>query len=189
MGEQLSPEERTILLVLARDAIVQVVNGHSLPPLDLKRFPTSLQEPGATFVTLTSQGALRGCIGTIEAVVPLAQDVQDHAIAAALSDYRFSPVRPDELAHIAIEISRLTKPKDLEYDTPEELLGQLRPGVDGVIIKDGFQRATFLPQVWKKIPEPTEFLEHLCLKMGALPDQWRRRKLQVQVYQVEEFHE
>ena len=73
--------------------------------------------------------------------------------------------------------------------TPDELLDLLRPGVDGVILRDGVQRATFLPQVWQKLPDKVDFLGHLCTKMGAMPDQWRRKKLLVQIYQVEEFHE
>ncbi|HMN62604.1 MAG TPA: AMMECR1 domain-containing protein, partial [Anaerolinea sp.] len=84
---------------------------------------------------------------------------------------------------------RLTTPQPLEYDTPEELLERLRPGVDGLILRDGRNRATFLPQVWEKVPRPEEFLGHLCLKMGAPANLWRKKKLEAEVYQVEEFHE
>lgn len=187
--EKLTPEERSILLRLAREAIEDAVTGHPLKPLDLQSLPPALRQPGATFVTLTRQGELRGCIGTLEAYQPLAEDVREHAVGAALQDYRFPPVQPEELPEIKIEISRLTPPQPLHYETPEQLLTLLRPGVDGVILRDGLQRATFLPQVWEKLPEPADFLNHLCLKMGAPASLWRHKHLQVYVYQVEEFHE
>ncbi len=113
----------------------------------------------------------------------------DHAAAAAVEDYRFHPVRPAEVSRLHIEISRLTPPQPLAYDDPDQLPGLLRPGVDGVILRDGSARATFLPQVWEKLPGPEEFLAHLCQKMGAPGNLWRKKKLQVQIYQVEEFHE
>jgi len=119
----------------------------------------------------------------------LAEDVREHAIAAALSDYRFPSVQVSELKGIHIEVSRLTAPVALEYAGPEDLVARLRPGVDGVILRDGNRRATFLPQVWEQLPDVEEFLAHLCNKMGASPDLWRRKHLDVQIYQVEEFHE
>ena len=189
MEDQLSPQERSILLELAREALEHAVQGRALPPLDLDCLPPRLREPGATFVTLTRKGQLRGCIGALEASQPLAIDVREHAVSAGLHDYRFSPLESGELSEVEIEVSRLTAPRDLDYETPEELLMGLRPGVDGVILRDGFQRATFLPQVWEKLPNKVDFLEHLCLKMGAMPDLWCKKKLHVQTYQVEEFHE
>ena len=149
----------------------------------------SLQEPGASFVTLTRRGDLRGCIGALEAYQPLALDVQEHAVAAALDDYRFPPVRPAELGSIRIEVSRLTPPVPLEYQVSSDLLQWLRPKIDGVILKDGRHRATFLPQVWENISSPESFLDQLCMKMGAAPDAWRKKHLAVFTYQVEEFHE
>jgi hypothetical protein len=157
--------------------------------LDLFLYPERLRAFGVTFVTLTRKGNLRGCIGALEAYQPLAEDVREHAIAAALSDYRFPPVREDELDELEIEISRLTPPRPLIYQKPEELLSVLRPHIDGVTLMDGFKRATFLPQVWEKLPDKERFLQHLCQKMGAKPDLWREKILQVQTYQVEEFRE
>jgi AMMECR1 domain-containing protein len=98
-------------------------------------------------------------------------------------------VRISELTQIEIEVSRLTTPISLEYDGPEDLLSRLRPGVDGVVIRDGMRRATFLTQVWEKLPDPAEFLDHLCAKMGATPGLWRQKHIDVLIYQVEEFHE
>jgi len=189
MDNQLTSEERAILLKLARQAMESAVHGTKLEPLDLKCLPESLRIHGATFVTLTKEGELRGCIGALEPQKALAEDVREHAIAAAQQDFRFPPVQSVELPMINIEISRLTAPQDLDYVSPQDLLTRLRPHVDGVIIWDSYNRATFLPQVWDKIPDAETFLSHLCLKMGASPDLWRRKTLRVQVYQVEEFHE
>lgn len=189
MDDPLDRSERQILLKIARQAITEAVKRENRTGFDLKSLPKRLQERGATFVTLTRRGNLRGCIGTLEPYLPLAEDVREHAVAAALEDYRFPPVQAVELDEINIEISRLTSPQPLIYEGPVDLLDKLRPGVDGVILIDGFQRATFLPQVWEKLPEKTTFLEHLCQKMGAQADLWRRKKLQVLIYQVEEFHE
>ena len=125
----------------------------------------------------------------MEAYQPLAEDVREHAIAAAVEDPRFPPVDQSELNRINLEISRLTAPHPLEHASGDDLLKKLRPHVDGVILKDGPRRATFLPQVWEKIPDPFEFLERLCQKMGASPNTWRTKPLQVLIYEVEEFQE
>ncbi len=187
---RLSAEERQVLLRIARQAIKEAVAGNPPPPLPLDSLSPALRAPGASFVTLTRpDGSLRGCIGALQAYQPLAQDVQEHAIAAALQDPRFPPVRPAEVSQLQIEISRLTPPQPLPYTDPETLLQKLRPGVDGVILQDGWRKATFLPQVWQQLPQPEAFLSHLCLKMGAAADCWRQKPLQVFIYQVEEFHE
>ena len=188
-SDRLTEEERRILLRLAREALECGVRGEKQPALDLPSFPPHLREPGASFVTLTVRGDLRGCIGALEPYQPLAEDVCEHALAAALDDYRFSPVQPSELSQINIEVSRLTLPVFLNYTSPEDMLLKLRPHVDGVILRDGMRRATFLPQVWEKLPDPADFLDNLCYKMGAEGNLWRRKHLSVQIYEVEEFHE
>ena len=187
--DALTEEEKQMLLRLAREALVLGVNGRLIPPLDLTGLPPHLQQNGASFVTLTERDELRGCIGTLDPYQPLAEDVREHAVAAALHDYRFPPVRSREVVDITIEISRLTFPQVLAYKDPEELLVRIRPNVDGVVLRDGMRRATFLPQVWEKLPDPASFITYLCQKMGAPGDLWRRRPLQVFTYQVEEFHE
>ena len=191
MTDQLTDEEKQTLLRLAREAMEHAVREKTLcvPPLDNNSLTPRLRENGVSFVTLTINDNLRGCIGALEAYQPLAEDVREHAIAAALEDPRFRPVDENELSRIRLEVSRLTAPYPLEYSSSEDLLVKLRPHVDGVILKDDYRRATFLPQVWEKISAPEEFLDHLCAKMGAKPNLWRNTKLQVYVYQVEEFHE
>jgi AmmeMemoRadiSam system protein A len=187
--DKLTTEEKQTLLRLARQALEMGVRGKKLPPLDLETMSPRLGAQGASFITLTINGKLRGCIGALEPYQPLAEDVREHAVAAALQDYRFPNVTPEELAQIEIEVSRLTIPVPLEYDTPDDLLSKLRPGVDGVLLRDGVRRATFLPQVWEKLPDPAEFLDNLCYKMGTQPDLWRKKHLEVSIYQVEDFHE
>jgi uncharacterized protein len=189
MDDRLTPEEKQTLLKLARESLEAGVKHQPLPAIDANGLTQSLRADGAAFVTLTVDGDLRGCIGALEPYQSLAEDVREHAVAAALEDYRFPQVQPHELAGIQIEVSRLTLPRQLEYTDAEDLLAKLRPGVDGVILRDGIRRATFLPQVWEKIPDPAAFLANLCYKMGAAPDTWKRKHLEVLIYQVEEFHE
>jgi AmmeMemoRadiSam system protein A len=185
----LSEEDKQFLLRLARQALECASRGEPPPPISQDTLPRSLQEPRATFVTLTRRGALRGCIGALQAAMPLADDVREHAVAAAVEDFRFSPVRPDEVSSIEIEISVLTPPRPLRYELVDELLGKLRPGIDGVILESGYHRATFLPQVWDKVPDPEAFLGMLCEKAGLAYDAWRKGDLRVSTYQVESFHE
>jgi len=185
----LTSQEKAQLLHIARQAIEAAVLKKALPEVELSGLPQRLQEEGASFVTLILHGNLRGCIGTLQAYQALALDVQEHAVAAALEDYRFSPVSPDEVPLLEIEISCLTPARSLEYTGADDLIKKLRPRVDGVMLRYGARRATFLPQVWDDLPKAEDFLSRLCLKMGAPADLWRHEKLEVETYQVEEFHE
>lgn len=189
MQERLTIAEQKVLLRLAREALEYGVRGRKLPPIDVTLLTPNLREEGSSFVTLTEHGQLRGCIGSLEPYQSLAEDVREHAVAAALQDPRFPPVGEAELNGIQIEVSRLTRPVPLEYSDADDLLTRLCPHVDGVILRDGFRRATFLPQVWEKIPDRVEFLDNLCYKMGAQPGLWRKKHLDVLTYKVEEFHE
>jgi len=177
------------LLEIAREAITCAVRNEQLMIVELGEYSQLLRDPGASFVTLTKKEKLRGCIGTLEAYQPLILDVQEHAVAAAVEDYRFPNVSEDELHLIKIEISRLTPVQLVDYSTPQDLVSKLRKNVDGVLIKAHGRRATFLPQVWEKVPDPIQFLSQLCVKMGTSPDLWREEHLQVYTYQVEKFKE
>ena len=189
MQEKLTIAEQKTLLRLAREAMEHGVKGEAVPPVDETSLTSNLREEGSSFITLTEHGQLRGCIGSLEPYQSLAADVREHAVAAALKDPRFPPVGKEELNGIKIEVSRLTRPVPLEYKDGDDLLSKLRPHVDGVILRDGFHRATFLPQVWEKIPNPEDFLNNLCYKMGVEPELWRRKEFEVLTDQVEEFHE
>ncbi|MDK2979790.1 MAG: uncharacterized protein PWQ55_137 [Chloroflexota bacterium] len=187
--QKLNPDDRATLLRLARETIELTAARQALPGLDPAEYSPDLQRDGACFVTITIDEQLRGCIGALEAYQPLVLDVQEHAAAAASEDYRFPRVRPEEVPLLATEISRLTPTRPLDYTDAQDLIDKLRPGVDGVLIRDGGRRATFLPQVWEKLPDAHDFMAHLCAKMGAPADYWQHRKLDVSIYQVEEFKE
>lgn len=189
MTREISADERKTLLRTARKAIETTLKGEIAPQLDLGELSPALRAPGACFITLSIAGQLRGCVGSIEAKQALILDVRDRAVSAAFEDPRFPSLKANEFEELVIEISALTKPETLLYDTPEDLVQKLRVGIDGVILKEGFRRATFLPQVWEKIPEPDLFLSRLCQKMGLPPDTWREQKLDVEIYQVEKFTE
>ena len=189
MTNQLSGEEQKLLLETARNAIRQKLDKEEILPLVMDEYSPKLQEKGACFITLKKKGVLRGCVGSIEAVQPLIQDVSERAVAAAFEDYRFPPLTLPELDEIRIEISRLTQPCNLSYEDPEDLIAKLRPRIDGVILRYQTRRATFLPQVWEQLPSPELFLNRLCVKMGLDQSVWRSAKLQVETYQVEKFQE
>ncbi|MBN1439610.1 MAG: AmmeMemoRadiSam system protein A [Anaerolineales bacterium] len=185
----LSDQSKRRLLALARESIAAQLKNETAPHLDPETLPPELLAPGASFVTLSRGGQLRGCIGSLEARQSLAADVQEHAGDAAFRDFRFPPLADSELPDLEIEISVLSVPEPLRYSNPEQLPGLLHPGVDGVILARGLRRATFLPQVWEKVPDPVAFLDMLCEKMGFDYDLWRREKLEVFVYHVESFLE
>lgn len=185
----LSEIDKKKLLKVAREAITHAVRNEQLKIIKLQEHSRLLRNLSASFVTLTIREKLRGCIGVLEAYQPLILDVQGHAVAAAMADYRFPDVREEELQQINIEVSRLTPVHPMDYSSHEELVSKLQVNVDGVLIKAGGRKATFLPQVWEKVPDPEQFLSQLCMKMGAPPDLWRGKQLQVYTYQVEKFKE
>ncbi|MDR4513259.1 AmmeMemoRadiSam system protein A [Nitrosomonas sp.] len=131
-----------------------------------------LAEPGATFITLTQQQRLRGCIGSLQAHQSLLENVRRNAVAAALHDNRFSPVTVREFASIDIEASLLSALEPLTFVNEKGASSQLRPGIDGVILTWGVHRSTFLPQVWDSLPQTHEFLVQLKLKAGLDADFW-----------------
>jgi AmmeMemoRadiSam system protein A len=188
--DALTPKIRRFLLDLARSAIEKELTGATSLAVSIEDAPPALHEDGASFVTLHKRsGALRGCIGSLVARRPLIEDVQANAKAAAFQDPRFPPLREEELADIVIEVSILSAPEPLAYDGPEELIKKLRPHIDGVVLERGWNRATFLPQVWEQLPEPEKFLAHLCYKAGLSPDAWRNQEVKISIYQVEKFSE
>ncbi|MCC7206104.1 MAG: AmmeMemoRadiSam system protein A [Anaerolineae bacterium] len=189
MTDQYTPEEQAILLGIARAAIEAAANGQPRPHPDLAALPPALREPRACFVTLFEYGELRGCTGTLAARRPLADEVSATAIQTAFNDPRFMPVTAQETPSLRIEISVLTPPQTLPYDSPDDLLHKLRPGVDGVLLSLGPYRSTFLPQVWENHPDPAEFLSLLCRKAGLPADAWKTMGMRVEVYQAISFEE
>ncbi|MDR1186872.1 MAG: AmmeMemoRadiSam system protein A [Bifidobacteriaceae bacterium] len=170
MQPNLDPGEGLELTMLAREAIERWFKGHRHP--QEIECPAFLNRRGATFVTLTQGGELRGCIGTLEAYRPVGWDVQANALAAAFSDPRFPPLRREELDRTDIEVSVLSRPRPLAFKNRDDLLRKLRPSGHGVILEAEGHRGTFLPQVWEQLPTPDEFLSHLVRKAGLPADYW-----------------
>ena len=156
------------LLVRARNAIAAEFGR---PPATEPDHP-ALHRVGATFVTLTQQGELRGCIGSLEAHHALDQDVRANARAAAFRDPRFMPLTETELARTRVEVSLLAPAMPLAFTSEADAIRQLRPGIDGVILEYAMHRGTFLPQVWESLPEPHRFMAHLKQKAGLSPNFW-----------------
>ncbi len=181
-------DERTRLLELARNSLAAAAGGQQAPAVPAA-ISEGLRQPRACFVTLTIDGRLRGCIGSLRPEEPLAEAVIRRARSAALEDPRFSPVAVDEVKRIHIEISVLSLPTPLAFKSPEDLLAKLRPGVDGVVLSVGPEQATYLPQVWKEIPSKEAFLGSLSRKAGLGESAWRSPEAKVETYQVEAFEE
>jgi len=157
-----------VLLVLARSAIAEKLGLDALDAVSHAR----LEQPCATFVTLMQAGALRGCVGSLHAMRPLRDDVRANAVGAAFRDPRFAPLAAGEFGRIALEVSLLSADVRVEFSSEEDLLAQLRPGIDGVILEYGRHRATLLPQVWERLEDPRAFLAALKLKAQLPEDFW-----------------
>ena len=173
-----------ILLTLARNAIASRLGRPTQPVGD----SPELHAPGATFVTLTQHGQLRGCIGSLEAWRPLGQDVRENALAAAFRDPRFDALGEEELPFTRVEVSLLTPAEAMNFTDEADALAQLRPGIDGVIFSVGNRRSTFLPQVWEQLPTPPLFMAHLKQKAGLPADYWNAG-VQLERYTVKKWQE
>jgi len=184
----LDPAQRRSLLTLARQSITHGLNRGRPLPVVAAEYPATLQVQRAVFVTLLLGGALRGCIGHLEASQLLVLDVAENAFAAAFRDPRFPPLTRLELDRLAIEISVLTPPQPLAFTSEEALLRLLEPGRDGLILEDGAARGTFLPTVWESLPDPRDLLRQLKQKAGLPPDHWSER-IRVGRYRTESFSE
>jgi AmmeMemoRadiSam system protein A len=192
-SQLLTPEKGRLLVKLARSTLMEKL-GCPLPPAEADQLRSALNDPVfktpcGTFVTLKQQGQLRGCIGNLSSSDPLAEGVRRNAVNAAFHDPRFAPLTDRDLDRILIEVSVLTEPRPLEFSDPEDLLRKLRPGVDGVILRQEYASATFLPQVWEQLPRKEDFLGHLCLKAGLPREAWKKSQLEVSTYQVQYFEE
>lgn len=172
------------LLPIARTAIGQSL-GHGRA---VDEGAPWLQELGASFVTLTQQGQLRGCIGSLQAHRPLLLDVKANAVAAAFQDPRFSPLTAHELEHTDVEVSLLSPMQPLAFTSEADALAQLRPGVDGVVFEYDRYRSTFLPQVWEQLPHTHEFVAHLKHKAGLPPNFWAK-EVRLHRYTVRKWKE
>jgi AmmeMemoRadiSam system protein A len=183
-GEIGLDEAGRTLLAIARGAIAAKLSGRASE----LRSAAWLEQPGASFVTLTKSGELRGCIGSLEARRPLAADVAENAVAAAFRDPRFPPLTAEEWPSVRVEVSLLSAPKPMRFADEADLLSQIRVGEDGLILECDGRRATFLPQVWDSIPDKQLFLRELARKAG-LPDDVRLGRCKVSRYRVSKWTE
>ena len=181
----------TTLLALARNAIaVRMGLAQSITPQEgflrgAVNAPELLKN-AATFVTLTQNGQLRGCIGSLQAYRPLLDDIRENACNAAFRDPRFKPLSAEELPATRVEVSLLTPAVAMQFSSEADALAQLRPNIDGIIFSAGSRRSTFLPQVWEQLPKPADFMAHLKQKAG-LPATYWGSDVKLERYTVEKW--
>jgi AmmeMemoRadiSam system protein A len=192
-SQNLSPEQGQLLVKLARQTLSKQL-AKQIPQNEIDSLNAALSDPCfnsscGTFVTLTIHGKLRGCIGNLTSNEPLTSGVRRNAINAAFHYPRFSPLGASELGCVSIEVSILSEPRPLYYREASDLLKKIRPKIDGVILRKDQASATFLPQVWEQLPQPHDFLTHLCLKAGLASDAWQHSELEISTYQVQYFEE
>jgi AmmeMemoRadiSam system protein A len=180
--------QRRQLLALGRTSIEAGLRRGAYVEPQLQDAPPELLERRASFVTLHLAGELRGCIGTLDAARPLAEDVWRNAYGAAFSDPRFPPLTASEWSRCTLHASVLTPPTPMLAQSEQDLLAQLRPGVDGLILELGASRATFLPVVWEQARDPAQFVRQLKLKAGWRADFWSP-EIRAQRYESESFGE
>ena len=172
------------LLAIARSAIRRQLGVNA----DAPESDEWLREPGACFITLKQGEQLRGCIGSLKAHRPLLEDVKANALAAAFRDPRFKPLEAAELDTTRMEVSLLSPLEPMKFESEQDALSQLRPGVDGIVFEYGYHQSTFLPQVWEDLPDPAEFMAHLKQKAGLPPDFWDKQ-VKLARYTVSKFSE
>lgn len=185
---RLAPEDRTLALRTAREALVGRARRGAVPVIDLAGFTAPLQGLGAAFVTLSRRGELRGCIGSLTAHRALAVDIAENAVKAGYRDPRFPPVCADEIDDCLIEIAVLSRPAPMSFASRADLVAQLRPGRDGLVLEAGPNRGTFLPKVWDSLTTPEAFLAGLQVKAGLSRDHWSP-DMRVSRYMAESFME
>jgi len=183
---QSDDEIGAFLVKLARESIESSLLGKEMRSWSI--YP-EIKEKRAAFVTIEKNGELRGCIGHLWPKEALYLSVIENARNAAFRDPRFPPLRREELKEIEIEVSVLDVPEKMSFENWEDLLSKIEEGKDGIILVYGSRRATFLPQVWEKLPEKTLFLERLCLKAGLPKDCWKWNDIEVYRYRVKAYSE
>lgn len=182
----ISHTDRKVLLAVARRAIEEGVERQQRPVLELEQYSEVLRRPAASFVTLYLEGKLAGCIGSLEATRPLVEDVAENAYSAAFSDYRFAGIGKNDLQQLSLEIALLSPLQRVEVVSEAELQRQLTVNKHGLLIEMSVHRATFLPKVWKTLPDKKDFLEQLKLKAGLSRDFWSD-KIECYLYTAESF--
>lgn len=184
----ITSEEKQQLLEIARQSIELGLKNTEALRVDTSQFGRNLNKEFASFVTLTQNDDLRGCMGSLQATESLAQTVANTAFNAAFRDPRFPNLTDGERHNTDIEISILSPMEPMPVNSREDLLSQLKPNVDGLLLEDDWHRATFLPQVWDKLKSPEDFLQQLMAKAGLPQDHWSET-IRFSRYQTLSFHE
>ena len=180
------PGARQTLLEIARRSIESGLSGAGRCAVDPDEYAPELCEPRGAFVTVRVGGALRGCLGSVEARQTLVEEIAESAFGAAFRDPRFPPLRRDECARLELHVSVLGPPRPLHVATREQLIAALQPLVDGLVLRQGPLRATFLPAVWTSLPDPSAFVRELERKACFPPDVWLQ-PVECSRYTVEEW--
>ena len=167
-----SDKEKQIMLKSAFDSIAYGLKHNQIMHIDISNYSENLQKKRACFVTLHLKHQLRGCIGSLQIYQPLVKDVIHNAYNAAFLDPRFSSITRNDYEKLEINISILSKSEPMSFNSEENLIQQLRPNIDGLILTEQYHKSTFLPNVWESLQDPKEFLGHLKLKAGLLPNYW-----------------
>lgn len=175
MGVKLSAEDRAFLLEVATASIVRGFDGRGPLRVDFADAPAATRVRAGAFVTVTVDGELNGCIGTIEPVEPLVTTVARCAWEAAFDDPRLPSLRRADFPRTGIEVSVLSAMEPMDVASEAELVAALRPGVDGLLLEGNGHRATFLPAVWEQVPAPELFVHLLERKAGLWPGTWSPR--------------
>ncbi len=168
----LTKSQQQRLIQIAKDSIAYGLQKGRPLPVNSQDFPPELQAQRATFVTLEIKHQLRGCIGMLQATRPLVIDIAENAYAAAFLDRRFPPLTKQEYSQLQIHISILSPAEAMSFYSEEDLISQLRPGIDGLIMQEGAKCGTFLPSVWESLANPTDFVQHLKQKTGLSRSYW-----------------
>ena len=183
---KLSIDEQQTCMHVAHESIKHGLQHGTKLQVMSSDYSNDLQQNLASFVTLHKNGALRGCIGALEAYQPLINDIAEHAFAAAFKDPRFPGLEQNEFEQLDIEISVLGKPDLIEFESEEDLLQQIRPNIDGLILEHGYNRGTFLPSVWEQLPDKNDFLNHLKIKAG-FSERWWDNGVEISRYETFSF--
>lgn len=160
------------MLSTARESIRHGLHFGSRPSPDHGSVDSTLLKTAASFVTLMINRELRGCIGSLSAREPLIDDISYNAYSAAFKDSRFTPTSENDIENLTIHIAVLSASEPVKFHSEENLIQQLRPNIDGIVLCDGIYQATFLPAVWAQLRKPRDFIEHLKLKAGLSKDHW-----------------
>jgi len=182
-NDNLPQENQNLLIQVARESINHGLDHGKALPINASDYPAELLVSRAVFVTLTIQGELRGCIGCMEANESLVVNVAKYAFLAAFRDSRFAQLSRSEFPGLNIHISILSPVEPMKFDSEEDLIGKIRPGIDGLLLQDGNYRGTFLPSVWEDLPDPWNFLKRLKGKAGLPGDHWSNT-IQISRYTV-----